>query len=116
MSDTPADDTSHYEGALLEEIRDQQKAILEAVGGLPGDVRRLKADIGTLQEDLTGLKVNVAALHEDVTDLKGNVAVLQGDMNDVRADLTVIKPAVVAQSTDLDDHEHRITHLERKAA
>jgi chromosome segregation ATPase len=48
----------HYEGALLEEIRDQNKAILEGLQPLP----KIAKDIGKLQEDVETLKNDMQAV------------------------------------------------------
>lgn len=84
MKDASNDDTSHYEGALLEDIRDQLQAILEG------------------QASLVGVPQAIANLQEDVTDLK--------------TDIRTIKAVVTDQTHQLDNHERRITRLERKAA
>ena len=53
------DDTSHYEGALLEEIRDQNKAILEGLQPMPQlvqDVHQLKEDVSEIKTDIKVIK------------------------------------------------------------
>jgi len=53
------DDTSHYEGALLEEIRDQNKAILEGLQPMPqlvNDVTQLKDDVSDIKTDIKTIK------------------------------------------------------------
>ena len=70
MSTTSDDDTSHYEGALLEEIRDQVKAIAEGQAGLwdkvDGMNTNLTQDMTQIKEDLSVVKTVVT---EQVTDL-----------------------------------------------
>jgi len=43
------DDTSHYEGALLEDIQDRIKLLVEAMSDVPPtDVRKLKQDVSQI--------------------------------------------------------------------
>ena len=58
------EDHSHYEGALLEEIRDQNKVILEGLG------------------DLKGLPAKVDKLADDMTDVKADLKVIRAVMKD----------------------------------
>ena len=49
----------HYEGALLEEFREQMKFVIEALKALkdvPADVRRLKEDMIVVKSDLKVMK------------------------------------------------------------
>ena len=51
--------TDHYEGAILEEIRDQNKAILEGLQPLPKmarDIETLKDDVAEIRSDIVVIK------------------------------------------------------------
>lgn len=64
MSDT--NDSGHYEGALLEEIRDDIKTLLEgqqSLAHVPGDLAQLKDDITIVKADIKTVK-NVVTNHE----------------------------------------------------
>lgn len=77
-----SDPDNDYTGLLLEQIRDQNRAVLEAVTNLP-----TRIEFNELKEDPQTLK----------------------------SDARVIKAAVADLSTQLTDHEHRITRLEAAA-
>lgn len=50
---------SHYEGVLLEDIKDQNKAILEGLGalkGVPTKLDKLTEDIAELKSDVKVIK------------------------------------------------------------
>lgn len=50
---TMGTDTSHYEGALLEEMNDRLQKVQEALGALkhvPADIRRIKNDLAEMKE------------------------------------------------------------------
>jgi hypothetical protein len=78
---TSKNDNSHYQGALLEEIRDEIKAVHESVAPMP----TLCRDVSQLKDDVSQLKTDVATIKAVVTD----------------------------QSSQLKDHEKRVTTLER---
>ncbi len=61
MSDTNAD----YIGVLLEEIRVQNKAVLEAVG----DMQKHVAKIPYIEETVTGLKEDMKIVKAAITDV-----------------------------------------------
>ncbi len=66
--------TGHYEGALLEEIRDEVKAIHESVAPLasvPGDVAQLKSDMTDVKGRLTNVEFAVKDMSKDLRRLSG---------------------------------------------
>jgi len=73
----------NYVGVLLEQIRDEIKAVHEEVGGM--------------REELA----NVPKREE---------------FNELKDDMKVVKAAVTDISHQANDHDHRITRLEAKAA
>jgi outer membrane murein-binding lipoprotein Lpp len=104
---------------ILEDIRSQNRATLEAVEasrvelnarfdreheavdarftvvegairGLASDVRELKTDVKVLKTDVTGLKT-VADLKTDVADLKTDVAGLKTDVAGLKTDVAGLK-------------------------
>ena len=74
----------NYMAVLLEEIRDQNKAVLEAVS----DMQKQVAYIPEMRDDIKELK----------------------------SDMKVVKAAISDVSNELEDHEHRISHLEAAVA
>ena len=75
------DDTSHYEGALLEVMDHKLDLLTESLADVPRDIQNLKSDVSQLKEDMA-----------------------------------VVKHAVKTYSGELDNHEHRIRHLEKHTA
>lgn len=70
----------NYIGILLEEIRDQNKAVLEAVGGVQANVETipmLHESLGELTAEVKTIKVAVTATNRDLADLDGRVARLE---------------------------------------
>ena len=59
-----------YTNILLEEMRDQNKAILEYVGKLP----TVEKDIAELKDDVAELKSDMKVVKAAVTDLSNKVA------------------------------------------
>ncbi len=82
-----------YTTVLLEEIRDQNKALIEGQKNLPA---RWEFDV--LRRDIEAMKQNINVLTVAVTDLS--------------QDVKVIKAGVPDNSRELADHEHRIARLE----
>jgi predicted nucleic acid-binding Zn-ribbon protein len=73
--------TGHYEGALLEEIRDKVKAIHEYVApleSLPGDVAQLKEDMSDVKGRLANVEFAVTDLAKDMRQLNKRVTGLEG--------------------------------------
>jgi septal ring factor EnvC (AmiA/AmiB activator) len=67
MGDEPSnDDTSHYEGALLEDIQDRIKLLAEAMADVPADVRQLKHDVSQLKDDMVIVKHAVTEQSADL--------------------------------------------------
>ena len=60
-----SDNDANYIGVLLEEIRDQNKAVLEAVG----DIQRSTADLPEIQADVAELKSDMKIVKAAVTDV-----------------------------------------------
>jgi len=61
--------SDNYMGVLLEEIRDQNKAILEAVGDMQAHVTKIPA----IQNDTTDLKQDMKVIKAAVTDISHDV-------------------------------------------
>ncbi len=80
----------NYIGVLLEDIRDQNKAVLEAVG----DIQKQVAELPTMKEDIKELKDDMKIIKAAVTD--------QG-----KPGFRLRRPG-----KQLNDHEHRIGDLE----
>jgi peptidoglycan hydrolase CwlO-like protein len=96
------DGTSHYEGALLEDVLDKVKLIAEGQTGIWNKVDSIDKNVSALKEDLSHVKLDVSQLKQDVSQLKD--------------DMVIVKHAATEQSTDLDDHEARLKKLEQIAA
>jgi uncharacterized protein YoxC len=82
-----------YMTVLLEEIRDQNKILIEGQKDLPArwEFDMLRRDVEAMKQNINVLKVAVADLSQDVK---------------------VIKAGVTDNSRELADHEHRIARLE----
>ncbi|HVC36444.1 MAG TPA: hypothetical protein VNE40_03325 [Candidatus Dormibacteraeota bacterium] len=63
-------DNDNYMGVLLEEIRDQNKAVLEAVG----DMQRHVQKIPVMQEQLERVETKVDTIQAAVTDTNRDLA------------------------------------------
>jgi SMC interacting uncharacterized protein involved in chromosome segregation len=59
-----------YQTILIEQLVDQNKAILEYVGELPG----IKSDIAHLKEDVAELKPDLKVVKAAVTDMSQQLA------------------------------------------
>lgn len=72
-----ADD--NYTNILLEEMRDQNKAILEAVSGLPTrtEFNLLKDDVAELKQDMKVVKAAVTDLSNKVDDHERRITRLE---------------------------------------
>ena len=83
----------NYLGILLEELRDQNKALLEGIKDLPTrwEFNELRRDVDGIKQSASVLKVAIADLSQDVK---------------------VIKDAVSDNDHELADHGRRITQLE----
>ena len=70
----------NYVGLLLEQIRDQNKAVLEAVGDMQHKVAVLPAmqqDIAELKQDMKVVKAAVTDLSRQVNDQESRVSRLE---------------------------------------
>lgn len=67
------DDTSHYEGALQEEIRDQNKAIIEGLAGFSG----VPAKVDKIAEDIEEIKIDIKAIKAVVKNHEGRITTLE---------------------------------------
>lgn len=87
----------HYEGALLEEIKDQNKAVLEAVGMMQDSVKRiLKIDerLEKIEHEIPLIGLVTRATNDDIKLIK-------------------IRTEKLEDITDrLKDYERRLTKLE----
>jgi chromosome segregation ATPase len=57
----------------------------------------------------------IQVIHEclqDIGPMKQDIAILKEDMREVKADIKVMKAVLIDHNTQLDDHEHRLMHLE----
>ena len=63
------DNNDHYEGALLEEIRDDVRRLAEAVGGLS----ELPERVRVMDERLMGVEDDVKAIKAAVTDMNADL-------------------------------------------
>jgi hypothetical protein len=75
MSDT--DD--NYVGILLDEIRDQNKAVLEAVGDMRQELKRVpkREEFDDLKQDVKTIKTAVKATNKDLANLDARVTILE---------------------------------------
>jgi Tfp pilus assembly protein PilO len=68
-----------YEGALLEEIKDQNKAVLEAVGMIKEQVKQLptRDEFNALKEDVRTIKTVVTDMNHDIKDYDRRITRLE---------------------------------------
>ncbi|MCA1703947.1 MAG: hypothetical protein LC808_12045, partial [Actinobacteria bacterium] len=74
------DDTSHYEGALLEDIQHKLAAILEgqqSLAHVPRELAELRADVADVKTNVKAIKAAIAVQSADTKDLKSRVATLE---------------------------------------
>lgn len=62
---TSTSNNDHYFGALLEDIQVQIMRLVEAMAGVPEDVRQLKADMTEVKQDIRVIKL-VLKDHNDI--------------------------------------------------
>ena len=111
---------------ILEDIRSQNRATLEAVESFEGRYARDRTEDrartdgrfdvieGVLREhsrDIREIKGDVAVLKTDVAELKTDVAVLKTDVAEIKTDVAVIKADVAAIKTDLRRVDGKVDHL-----
>jgi hypothetical protein len=65
-----SDDDVRYFGVMFEELRDQNKAVLEYVGQMPQVVARLEA----IEQDVTELKQDMKVVKAAITDVSRQLA------------------------------------------
>jgi hypothetical protein len=72
-------ESDNYIGIMLEEIRDQNRAVLEAVGQMQDDIKHLptRDEFTALADDVKTIKAAVKATNADLADLDGRVARLE---------------------------------------
>jgi hypothetical protein len=71
MVNTHDDDTGHYEGSLLEDIRDKVDAIAEAVSGVSGRVNQVEERLTKVEQDTRLIPAIQAAITDQAKDFKG---------------------------------------------
>lgn len=94
--------TEEFQRAVLQEL----KNIKGDINGLKEDVSTLKGDISTLKEDVGSLKGDVSSLKGDVGSLKGDVSLLKGDVSSLKAGQIELKDQlkdVILQTADLTE-------------
>ena len=86
-------DDKGYTAHLLEEIRDQNRALLEGMKDMPKswEFKELQRDIDTLRQNGTVIRVAIA---------------------DVSQDMKIIKAAVTDNTRQVNELEHRVSRLE----
>ncbi len=70
----------NYIGVLLEEIRDQNKAVLEAVGDMQkqvAEIPAIKRDIGELKDDMKVVKAAVTDISRQANDYDHRITRLE---------------------------------------
>ncbi|TAH33420.1 hypothetical protein EYC59_04800 [Candidatus Saccharibacteria bacterium] len=69
----------NYTAVLLEQIRDQNKAVLEAVGQIQDEMKNLatKDELQLVADDVRVIKAAVTDTNKDVTTLDRRVTILE---------------------------------------
>jgi hypothetical protein len=72
-------DDDHYNGILLEEIRDQNKAVLEVVVMMQDQMSTLatKSDLQAVADDVSWIKLALKDTNKDLKNLAKRVTVLE---------------------------------------
>ncbi|HET7060146.1 MAG TPA: hypothetical protein VFH99_02415 [Candidatus Saccharimonadales bacterium] len=71
MSDK--NNTNHYEGALLEEIRDDIKTVLEGQQSMA----HVPSDLAQLKDDMTVVKADIKTIKAVVTNHEGRITKIE---------------------------------------
>lgn len=80
MKQTDNNDTSHYEGAILENIQDKIDLILEILGVLQpmqSDIRQLKDDVHVLKQDVGVIKKVVTSQSKQLNNHERRITKLE---------------------------------------
>jgi septation ring formation regulator EzrA len=80
MGSADDDDTSHYEGVLLEEIRDQVKTIAESVSGLNVKVSSVDQRLSKVEQNtelIPSIQVAITDQTKQLNDHEARVASLE---------------------------------------
>ncbi len=72
--------------------------------------------IDLILTEVRGLSGQMTSLTRTVDRMDERLVNVEKDVSAVKGDVKVIKGAISEQSVDLDDHERRIKHLEKRAA
>lgn len=72
-------DDDNYTNVILEEIRDQNKAVLEAVGSMREELRQVPKheEFDDLKQDVKTIKAAVTAMNKDAANLDQRVISLE---------------------------------------
>jgi hypothetical protein len=97
---------------ILEDIRSQNRATLEAVEASRTEFGR---ELQQFRQETNGnFAIVFGALREhtqDIRELKTDVAVLKSDVSEVKADVEVVKLDVAEIKTDLRRVDSKVDHL-----
>lgn len=96
-------------GVILEEVRDMFKVLAEGQQIMQKDIQDLKVGQHRLETKVDKLEIKVDQLEVKVDKLEVKVDRLEKDVK-------IIKSFVVAIDDGMNDHERRITTLEKKTA
>lgn len=69
---TSNDDSSHYEGALLEDIRDNVKQLAEAISGVSETVSHVNCRLGNVEKDTALIPSIKAAVTDQSKELSAH--------------------------------------------
>ena len=110
----------NYTSVILEEVRDQNKTILEMVGFLSDKVQVIGSDVNVLKLDMQEVKRDIVVIKSDIVVMKSDIVAIKEDIDDLKAQsdtiLEVIGGDVVEVKQTQKDHERRITKLETATA
>jgi archaellum component FlaC len=112
MGNSSDDDTSHHEGALLEDIHDQIKGVAEAVGGLYDKVDGIDNRLERVEVKVDGMDNRLGRIENKVDEIDNRLVRVENTTELI----PTIKEAITSMSSDIDDHEARLKSLEQQAA
>lgn len=96
-------------GVILEEVRDMFKALAEGQDIIENKINRLEEGQNRLEGRMDRLEGRV-----DILD--GRMDRMEGRMDRMEKDVKIIKSYVAAIDDGINDHERRITAVEKKTA
>jgi len=114
---TKKDDS--YTDVLLEDINSKFDFLVESVGGMQDNVKKIPKmaeQLEKLEYDMSMVKMVTRVTNDDMKLVKIRTERLEGDVKDIKSATSRIENKLDATADKVDDHETRIVQLEQKPA